>query len=227
MNLIRVVSSDGQTSGTLINVFNGDFTLKPQSTIGLAQAGLDLSFDSIIVKSTNNTLQYKLAAPQNYKTVTLTSGTYNSKTLIDELNKQINGELDISEKYNAGFQWKASYSDTLDLSFDRSDKKFPNFDLKTSNITVTTATKSVVRNEPTSVLWDQFVGTNALFINGCGSYQGTISDTSGGPSSEISLLSGLVSIKVDPTQAEQKESDYNYGIRLQNGKYGYIENGGK
>ena len=225
MKLVRVVSKSGSSSGTITNVFSSDLTIKPNSTIGLASASINLSDTNIDVNNDNNAFSYKLGGTSVSRNVLLTNGVYNQATMIDELNLKMNSALDIDGVYDAGFQWKTTANGgNINIGFNRSSGSFPSYDLKTSNITIDSLNSSIIRNSVTTGLYDQYAGSSKLFINSCGAYKGTIVDN-GVSNVDIKLCMGLTSSKIDTTQSELLPTDYKYAISLDNGYYNVINDG--
>lgn len=227
MKLIRVVSQDGNSSGTIVNVFSSDLVLKPNSTIGLAMASINLSDTNIDVDNDNNNFQIQLASPVlNVRNVLINNGIYNQTSLVTELDRAINTSLNITGQYDAGYQWKSTQNDgNLTISYRRSDEKFPSYDIVSSNVSINTSNNSVLRTKTTNTLYDVYGGTNKWFIQGCGKYQAEIIDNSGGDLDEVGLVVGILSNKMITSQTEYTLNDFTYAIGLGSGDY-YINNNG-
>ncbi len=225
MKLIRVISEDNSSSGTIQNVFSGDLTLKPNSTIGLAMASINLNDTNIDVNDNNSTFEFKLGEKEPTRAVNLSNGVYNQTTLVNELNNKMNSALDTAGAYDSGFQWKTTLDDgNLNIGFNRSSVTFPDYNNKTSNIIINTPTSSVIRDIASTGVYDQFCGTSTLFINSCGFYKAEILDN-GVSNVDVKLIMGLTNKKVDTTKTELGVINYKYGVSVLNGYYDVIKDG--
>jgi len=213
MKLIRLISSEENSTTAFENTFYEDIFIEPKSKIGLVNLSLTISDQNIDVNNTNNTFSFKTANARGERTVALTEGSYSQEGLVSELFKQMNSVLDATDTF---FMWKPILSSgKVIIQFNTSQRKACELTL---NNMENYGDREYRREGGNQATFSSYAHTKLPITYGVGDHRISLFQNS-----DKDFIIGLFEIQPQPNSIFALE---NYDIAVYNsaGKYNYKVN---